>query len=592
MRKNTQPSEKSKTTPLKKLFCILVQNNDNGNVWLFHNQDVFFNCIFNISEDEESGRYYSDDILTFIRKFLFAEDYELEKNDVDLLNILYASIIGYIGNEKIKKINDMSFTIRGDANSKSKTSKVVKGFQKIPSNWRDYFGLEKNDISNIQNKYRTHFVEPLSLLIQFVIKRTRNDIIKKEDLPYDSLSKDSCVNYYSLDITIWEKIVNSLKKSDLLFDLNKDTIINDVSKSFYYISYVIFRTVLLQAYPDNDFTQPKISNKNGQTLDEQKREYEELIDIYGYKTIDRFHMLKKYSKEKKNIYCASELGKIYYYGDTFSAERCIFKIEKDEEKSEECYRLCTEKSYSKSLHIIRHANWSLGLMILDGKSHFYPPHDYETAEKFFTECGDYPPALHSLGKLYKQKGTDEIEELMKSGKLSGKYATLDTHDGIVNMFEKYIEFTYEAASAGYIPSYNSLASFLGSKKGSLGLVRKSSKIKSMLKDKNITRLHCLELSAENENPWGLDQLGNYYYDLYDSNENYAEKGEYKQKAYDNYKKAYNQDYAWAALHLIVYSYFEEGSEEYESAIDLINRNQKAFPDVKEELDDYFNSTKS
>ena len=99
MGKNTQPSEKSKTTPLKKLFCILVQNNDNGNAWLFHNQDVFFNCIFNISEDEESGRYYSDDILTFIRKFLFAEDYELEKNDVDLLNILYASIIGYIGNE-------------------------------------------------------------------------------------------------------------------------------------------------------------------------------------------------------------------------------------------------------------------------------------------------------------------------------------------------------------------------------------------------------------------------------------------------------------------------------------------------------------
>lgn len=565
---------KKNPTPLSKLYLILEKYH------LFPNQDVFMNSLF-YSDSLIEKKYYPEKEILHIRKFLNS-DFELYLASSEDLTI-YKKLIGSLRLEEMP--SHMTFIIDPTSNKKTKNSKILNNIQKIPNEWRTQFGLQKNLLETVQNKFRKQFVEPLSLILQYIVLNYNSELVNKEKYQYEDALIDSFVSFYSIKQQIWFELIEDLYENGFLYEKNKEAYFNEISNSFYWLSYIIFKTILLQSdgAKSNDFVSPYISEKK-YNFEEQKKEYDEIINIYGYKTIDRFHMLKKYSES--NIYCACELGKIYYYGDIFSAERCKFEIEKDIKKAEDCYRLCINKPIENTNPAKRYAYWSLGLMILDGKSSYYE-NNYIIAKEFFNNCGNYAPALHSIGKIYYMKGEKMLNEKMSQGKHCGKYMRLDPNEDkeIIDSFYNYINYTYQAAKLDYILSYNSLYSFM--EKDFFSSVRSTDKIYTLLDTTlKINPYELLKKSADRKNPWALDKLGNLYYNKHFSD---IDRENQRYLAYKCYLEAFQQDYSWSAFHLIIY-FLKEDDEMYNEAVNLIYKHKDEWPEVKDEYEEYLKET--
>ena len=179
----------------------------------------------------------------------------------------------------------------------------------------------------------------------------------------------------------------------------------------------------------------------------QWEKYQTYINCYGARTIDKFNALVENAKD--NVYCACELGDIYYYGYTFysSGKNNPVEIPQNFRMAFKYYSRCTHEP-----NLIQGACWSAGY-ILHKKLFGTSGPDLDRAEQLYKRCGEFPPALNSLGQIEKEKG-DRIylgknyEQLTAAEKRAVK-----TH------YTRFINYSYTACTREWLYAYNALYDF-------------------------------------------------------------------------------------------------------------------------------------
>ncbi len=540
-------NREQKKTPLRKLVNILVANE------IFPNQNVFYNCVFRMDITDNNDKsilknsYYSNSLLKEIKESLSAAntkgapiiDYDHPDNNAFVKKFYQFAT----GNFEVELEPDCLFIGKSSENA-ANIANYINGKRSIEKKWIERFG-DQTDRSVI----RRYFCEPLSLIMQYLISLDvsksnrliiKNDISKiKETNPWESY-----IEFFSLQDSVQEKIKKELKGEDIYpYDILKAesnlTILN--------IAYVIYAAINEQSSNGDKNLQRVVKSEKAplkqRTLVDDYEFYVNYVNCYGYKTTDRFNMLRKYAES--NVYCANELGAIYYYGDKFYAVNDELIIEQDFDKAVEFYSLCIEEPL-----IVNNACWSLGYMALHGK---YPLIDamdidrYQWASDLFRRCSpDYAPAMNSLGLVELYYANDLRKNRTKS--------ELDDSElkQVLRHYEEFIKYTYKAAQKGLVNGYNAIAGFLLRKENEefIPLIR-------AISANNIELIPMLEASANMDNVWALDQLANVYY----RGETNESKMTRLVKARQLLERAHNQGYAWSAYHLAIY-FFKNDTEKY------------------------------
>lgn len=558
--KRDDPMKKTKSesdlSPLKKLVIILTKFN------IFPNQIIFYNCVFNLDTiDSENNSaiksYYSDYLMDNIRQSLAYANTKnipiIDKTSCCNENSFIYKFLQYATGDFSKRYNiDPSCPFSGTSvnSSAGNISKIINHKREIEPKWVKRFGPDKD-----RTQARRYFCEPLSLIMQYLIllDSKADSTVEKKDISMimNSSVYESYYDFYVLKEDIQRKLIDTIKVAGLYpSDMSNDI----TSLDFRDIARIIYITIQKQC--------PKLDNKNliNKTINKDnkphsrslKSDYEfyvNNVNCYGYKTSDRFNMLKKYADS--NVYCANELGAIYYYGDKFYSVHDEFIIEQDYRLAETYYYFC-----SKEPMVINNACWSLGYMVLHDKCPMINAanrNKYEYAANLFKKCdSDYPPALNSLGLIELHYG-NELRNCRCLEEIDS-----NTLKKILTHYNNFINYSYKAAKKGLTNGYNAIAGFLLREENTAFIPL----IKSIKLNK-IELLPMLEASADMNNVWALDQLANIYYRMG------VEENEIIQlhKAKELLENAHNQGYSWSTYHLAIY-FYRDNVEKYKEYISI------------------------
>ena len=541
-----------KKTSLSKLVKILVNNN------IFPNQNVFYNCVFKMELRNDSDDSNCDDSYFFffflgeIKKSLSAAntkntpiiDRQKPNNNEFALKFYKYAVGDFSGSAKISLKNMFAGKTRVDA---ANISNRINGKKPIEKRW-----LEKFENQTDRSKIRRTFCEPLSLIIQYLINLDMDHaelIVKKSDISHDKTENPwrTYIEFYTLRDSVQMQLKNDLIDANLYpqYIHKKGDSIRILD-----IAYIIYMAIQTQVLNDKEKLIKIVKSEKApakqRTLIDDYEFYINNVNCYGYKTSDRFNMLKRYASS--NVYCANELGAIYYYGDVFYAVNDELIIEQDYEKAEHYYSLCIEEPL-----IVNNACWSLGYMVLHGKCPIIDAMNtdrYQYASELFKRCTpDYSPALNSLG-LIELYYANDLRKNRKKAELGRNEL-----EQLLHHYESFIDYSYRAAKNGFVNGCNAIAGFL--------LRNENEEFIPLIKtisNNNIKLIPLLKFSAEMDNVWALDQLANVYYS---GKYNDSEIPHYVaiKKAKEFLERAYNQGYAWSAYHLAIY-FSKKNSDDY------------------------------
>lgn len=227
---------------------------------------------------------------------------------------------------------------------------------------------------------------------------------------------------------------------------------------------------------------------------EQLDIYNSHIAIFGRKTIDRFHILKKYAPE--NFYAAYDLASIYFYGETFVFEggSNFYHVVPDYKKAAEYLNLCINNSSPS----YPPACWFLGYLIYTGYLADYEKSysKFTIAKYYFEKADDYAPAYNSLAQMYLK----EAETIYD-----------DTHclsEQLLKKFVTAIEYADKASSLGWLYGYNVIAFFISRHEKDVELLSAIAKRATLTTPFDYEQQ--LLASSQFENPWGLYTLATFY----------------------------------------------------------------------------------
>ena len=433
-----------------------------------------------------------------------------------------------------------------------------------PQYWSDEFCLISDE-----RYIRQHFLVPVGLLLQYLISLSApKSLVRNTGRELmASTSVSSYVEYFSLTKECREKFISNLKKhgvlpnkhpySSRLSMLNIAKIIYDLLKRMYDTS----SSKRTEKSPEK--TPVNVSRDIRSELDF----FINNIDIYGQKSIDRLHALKMHADD--NVYCANELGKIYYYGDIFYSVSDRVEIKKNYETSAKYYAMCMQDDHP----LIPNPAWSFGYLVMSGKIRDFKHGDdpLSAAEYWFKEFPDYPPCQNSLATISKKRGDMLYLDEHRRGNKNIPSAALE-------YYSDFIEKAFKSSQGGWVYGYNNIASFL--MKGEYrDIIRWIPAIGNL----DITLPEMLKKSASLGNPWGQDQLAN----LYIRGEADDRTPEPLKAALKLLTAASGNGYAWAHYHLAIH-FFRDDRDMFLHYMDMvleIDEDEESDENVTSEVKD-------
>ncbi len=453
------------STPIKQLYKSLRPI-------LFTSQVLFYNLLFEFSKN------FSKDFL--VKLSLNIDNYILSGNHDQFLNAPISTdffrILVNDFNANIDQLNNRA----NDADRSNTTTRMnSKGQNAIPKYWRKQFLG-----TNRRNEY----------------KACIDTVLKYYILIYHPEMIDMTNSTDSASLTFLPSTWSSL--TDCLSILNIP--FNSVN-TFSQLTSIIIGQIYKQC-----------EESASVSLQESWDFYHTHINCYGEFSTDRLFALEKYAEI--NVYCADELANIYYYGGTFFAggRQNAYEVKSDYVKAAYYYKLCT-----KEPNIIVSACWSLGYMYYTKRINPRGMDNISAAIELFNKCGNYPPALNSLGVIER----DIADDMRKRT----DYFLLDVTEKkeILRHYISYIEKCYSACCNGWVYAYNNLYDFFFKKENGQILM-------DLKEEENFFELDplvLLERAAALKNYWSMDMLAihyiaNYLYEFPEIEEKYPDKKDF------------------------------------------------------------------
>lgn len=541
--KAAKENNQTHTTPLLDSYNCLKKI-------LFKNQYVYYNLLLN-----ELGNPKRASLITTIQRDL-KKLYQNQPLPEETRALFYALVTGYwslftvddlFKDAKFRSVfQDSEYPpLKGEIVSynRENKSKILNGIRELPEVWRNTYSINTA-------VHRKKYCNELAWLLQFYIVFTglTNESVPLEQLKGYNKDKSYVPQYYeyfSLPPKSWEKINQQLQKSTPI-------------SSLWELAEFLYETLLLQTkdnlglarkqtlnrikalgihsedipsgIPKAERSQtpkPTKARSNENTLpsfSKQNDFYWNYIDCYGEKTIDRFNLLKMYAK--RNLFCAKELGAIYYYGDTYYNSHEPVYIKRDYDKSMYYFSLCLQAP-----SVCPSGCWSVGDMLLQKKYIISPretnPYLRDLYEKFgdnsmlqakyvFELCGTYGSAKNSLAKIYREWGKDAYNAGDKTN--------------AVAYYVAFLNHAKEATQYGWLYGYNLLYDFVNSHIYE-ELLPQLEQHRNFIR---IEKISMLEEAANMGNPWAKEKLALEYL-----NPPYSNQKEYIRMAHSLFVEAFS-----------------------------------------------------
>lgn len=442
---------------------------------LFNNQNIFFNIIFGFIQNQKlvdnlksALKNYHQNETPFIddtsKKFycVVTDCCPLNNfknfSETDLFNIAYEKKLlkGKIANH-----------------SRALKNKIINntGDRNIPYYWTQQYLYSTQK----QNEYCSYIAWILQYYYIFThnLNYIRNNILDTFNTDY--------IEYFSLCEDDAKKIKTNLNIDKVTFFAIAQYICEMI------VSQCDMQT-LSKAEENNECLSSK-SNLN--VLKKHHDFYEEEIATYGRLSIDRYNLLEK--NAKTNVYCARELGSIFYYGQTFYSGNDALKISPDKTKAAYYYQLC------KTDNCVHPGGcWALGDMVLKGEFNVPNNDERDYAKKLFKLCGDYAPAQNSIAKIEKSIGDDYFSQY----KAIPLDSPTDLAAKIITHYTSAINYAKLAADNNWVYAYNLLYTIITSPVVSTFYNELSKKTSYT----TIPPLDLLRKSAHMKNAWAMDKL--------------------------------------------------------------------------------------
>lgn len=360
----------------------------------------------------------------------------------------------------------------------------------VPSIWLEKY--DKNSDTKIQ------YCTSIAWVMQYyyMLKKSSYGKTRATKITPAFKISDSYIEYYSL--TPGDK--NGLEKKtgipiSSFMDLAKYIHSAIQDQVLYFNKIGIYSTI------DQVSDSEENAYKREATLNAERKQFITFIDCYGNKNIDRFNALKRLAET--NTFCANELGRIYYYGNTFYSNENVYEIKRDYAISANYFNLCiTDK-------IVNPAGcWSLGDMILQGKYTIANKDRLSTARELFEKCGKYGPAKNSIAKIERELADTAYKkyaELLSSPNVTEQKSTeklSKLKEEAVEHYIKALNYAYDATNYGWLYAYNNIYSILSSEAIRFfhdDLIKHPEYVER-------DRLEMLRKAADMKNAWAMDRL--------------------------------------------------------------------------------------
>ena len=242
---------------------------------IFTTQHIFYSVIINLTLDLDA--LFLNKMREILTDFEANRDLEQLRNNTVSFSF-YEKLVNIHKKSAYKEYYPRtSFSNGMDNSARSAVNKIMRkdGAAAIRLQWRKrYYNSNRSD------EYRA----TLSTVLKYYIALCHPEILHLDSSkPFDLSDK------------IWEDIDQKLKKNCFPFSPRHD-----------------FKG-LIDLIAEHLWTQ--CQNVPESSLMAQWEKYQTYINCYGARTIDKFNALVENAKD--NVYCACELGDIYYYGYTF-----------------------------------------------------------------------------------------------------------------------------------------------------------------------------------------------------------------------------------------------------------------------------------
>lgn len=539
-------------------------------VEVFPNQTIFYNCLFGfiVETDYYMGgkngsstrKTHAIDLVKKDLKIIYQnqEGIKLEENNTKKI---YSIISGHQRETELERFFP---NLKGDVitNQKSNQNSVINGKRAIPQCWRRQFEVAEKSLDVME------YALPLADVIQYVMVLSSQNAFEYRNNEPKKLDKyPDYIEYFSFTNEKYVKIRDKVRNSILYtYEIKKlvDKGIDSIADIATIIFYAIQQQCVLKELLDySDMTKDMCSMAESGELREQYEFYSKNIDCYGHKSIDRFNMLRRYAKT--NVYCASELGSIYYYGDRFYAGKNIYYIKRNYKEAANYYKLCCNNP------ILPNGCWSFGRMIFTKNFDLNDEDRLNYSENYFQRCGEYGPAYNSLGLVEKERGDILLEKVEK---IEFSQVKEEDRNTIIEHYVKFFEYTSRATEENWLYGYNNQFAFLRNQRYQKLL----QSLKEKMPDVEFDCYMILDKSVEMGNPWAMDKLA---VELLQNRDKVNSHIRDKYKSKDLLKSAHEMNYAKASYHLAIYFYKNTDKRKYFNLIKIAADNE--YPDAYKEL---------
>lgn len=575
-----------------------------GSFKIFPNQVVMFRLLITFSGNKLNpvyGKNTTDELIPDIIEYLKSAYLGNQEDMCSLHTCIYKNILeptgtlpslhrGYGFNRQYLTLSDSSI----DAGNINKT---VNGSRSMPMEWIQTFSNEQETPEKL--------IQRIFWLLQYFCVyycQHNSDIVRTSfSRPLTALTVSKYPEFFSLTDSYKEEIIKRLRENCSSFSPLIRTL-SVQNFDFHILSRIIFDIIkkhYLQSQTDNVSYTVEQTPASSVILSstEQWDIYTSHIAIFGRKTIDRFHILKKYANE--NFYAANDLASIYFYGETFVFEggTNFYHVVPDYKKSAEYLTLCINNSSPA----YPPACWFMGYLIYTGYLSDYEKSysKFALAEYYFEKAGDYAPAYNSLAQMYLK----EAETIYN--------ATHSLSDQLLAKFVTAIEYADKASHLGWLYGHNVIAFFISRYENDTKLLSAIAQRATLITPFDYEQQ--LLASSKYKNPWGLHNLAVFY----------ISKGD-KKKALPpllqatelNYHRAYftlaeitedsNQSYQYllessslglpnATFKLALLEYEKNNFDKYQELLFTAKQQNFALPEMdlelQKELDEHLNQLK-
>ena len=425
------------------------------------NKYFFYNLLFSKSYYEvrskdknipyKDRKFYSDEFIFCLKKSLCLSYYEGKEPDEKVKHkfnmCLTDTNMDYFKSDSIKITQLETYYKCAPNDDESNKFNTLSGKREIPEMWMkfyDYGFCDGEDwVKVVVDYYRR--IGCIAWILQFYAWYIADNSVERNDKPNNTYMHAGYIEYFSLGQESLENISDAIRDKKYYRKIT----------SFYDLAYVIVNCAIIIARRGKGraainfkrIDKIKKSSYRNKIINryEESELYRSKIEIYDLNSIERFIMLCK--NADSNIYAALELADIFWVGRKYDIRGKEFLIPKNIDIALKYYYKCFCKNY-----ILPDASRKVSLIIED----MMIKKDSKTldrVEEYLATSSNNAADIDRSALFWYQKG------ILLSG-VNNKCS--DYYHDMMEIFSKFISYSYEAFKKGWIYSGYNLYRFLES----------------------------------------------------------------------------------------------------------------------------------